>query len=154
MVIDPVQPDQFDAEVRALALPGYLGLLTSGSLVDAVYADALTQTQADLVFAAGAAHSPDPAYQTKLNRTVSQSLFSDSDPRFVIARALVLTLLDEVNLLRQRLADQDAAVAAATSLADLKTRWAAVASADPVPQRTAAQAKSAVANKIQSGSAD
>ena len=71
-----------------------------------------------------------------------------------ILRAVVLTLVDEINLLRQRLAAQDAVVAAATSLADLKSRWATMASASPVPDRTPVQAKNAIAAKLNSGGAD
>jgi len=68
--------------------------------------------------------------------------------------SVVLTLVDEVNLLRQRLAAQDAVVAAATSLANLKSDWATMASARPVPDRTPAQAKNAIASKLNSGGAD
>jgi hypothetical protein len=71
-----------------------------------------------------------------------------------VLRAVFLVALDEINLLRQRLAALDGAVAAATSLADLKTRWSTVASAQPVPDRTAAQGKQAVLNKAGSAAAD
>jgi len=68
-----------------------------------------------------------------------------------VLRAIVLLVLDEINDLRTRDRDRAADVAAATSLADLKTRWAARSS---LTDRTAAQARTAIRNKIDSGSAD
>lgn len=66
-------------------------------------------------------------------------------------RALALILLDEFNTLRQRDRDRSVDVAAATSLADLKTRWAARSTLD---DRTIQQLKNAYENKIDAGSAD
>jgi hypothetical protein len=66
-------------------------------------------------------------------------------------RAIVLTLVDEINLLRQWITSFKAAVAASSSLANLQTRVAALAS---VPDRTPVQAKTAITNKIDSGAAD
>ena len=60
-------------------------------------------------------------------------------------KAVVLVLVDEINLLRGWIAGFKAAVAASTSLADLKTRVAATAA---MPDRTGAQAKTAIANKV------
>jgi hypothetical protein len=73
---------------------------------------------------------------------------------YKLLRSVLLVAVDEINLLRGRCRDQDAAVAAATSLADLKTRWAAVASADPLPDRTVQQAYNAVKAKVNSGVPD
>jgi len=66
-------------------------------------------------------------------------------------RAIMLILLDELNILRQRDRDRSADVAAATSLADLKTRWAGRSS---LTDRTVDQAKTAFQAKIDSGAAD
>lgn len=60
-------------------------------------------------------------------------------------RAIVLLLLDELNAHSTTEAGIVAAVAAATSLADLKTRMAVVAT---VPQRTIAQMVGAIKSKI------
>jgi len=87
-------------------------------------------------------------------RATASAIFDRADGDGQILRAVVLTLVDEVNLLRQRLAAQDAVVAAATSLANLKSGWATMASARPVPGRTAAQAKGAIISKLNSGGAD
>ena len=63
-----------------------------------------------------------------------------------IVKGLGLTILDEINLLRQWTTDYKAVVAAATTLADLKTR---VASMPALTQRTVAQLKDAVLTKAQ-----
>ena len=60
-------------------------------------------------------------------------------------KAVVLVLVDEINLLRGWITGFKAAVAASTSLADLKTRVAATAA---MPDRTREQAKTAIANKV------
>jgi hypothetical protein len=73
------------------------------------------------------------------------------DELFILIRAVLLTILDETDTLRARIRAQDQAVAAAASLADLKTRWAALA---PLPDVSVATAKQAIANKIDSGNAD
>jgi len=104
---------------------------------------AVTQAQVDAAMAAK-------------RRAAADAIFNragiDGDGQ--ILRAVVLTLVDEVNLLRQRLAAQDAVVAAATSLADLKSRWATMASTRPVPDRTPVQSKNAITSKLNSGGAD
>jgi len=69
----------------------------------------------------------------------------------ILIRAVAALLVDELNVLRQQFRDQAAAVAAATSLADLKTRWAALSA---TPDRTLAQARTAIANKINAGMVD
>ena len=64
----------------------------------------------------------------------------------LITKGLALTILDELNRIAQRLRDGDAAVQAAVSLADLKTRVGALL---PIPDRTVAQLKAAVQAKVQ-----
>jgi len=103
--------------------------------------DAVTQAQVD-------------AAKAVKRRAAASAIFGRDDGDGQILRAVVLTLVDEVNLLRQRLAAQDAVVAAATSLANLKSDWATMASARPVPDRTPVQAKNAIAAKLNSGGAD
>ena len=66
-------------------------------------------------------------------------------------RAALLIILDEMNILRTRDRDRSADVAAATNLADLKTRWAARAALD---DRTAAQIKTSLKARIDAGDAD
>lgn len=76
---------------------------------------------------------------------------NDPSPISKVNRAVLLIVLDEINLLRERFNDIATDVAAAVSLADLKTRWAARSS---LSDRTAAQLKTAAAAKLNSGAAD
>jgi hypothetical protein len=66
-------------------------------------------------------------------------------------RTVAALLVDEVNILRQWLASFKVEVAAATTLADLKTR---VAGLPATPDRTLTQAKTAYETKVDSGAAD
>lgn len=62
-----------------------------------------------------------------------------------LPRATLLVSVDEINALRQWIESFKAATAAATSLSDLKTRVAALSA---MPDRTTAQAKTAITNKL------
>lgn len=84
-------------------------------------------------------------------RAAAVSLLNAPDASPKVLRAAVLLLIDEINLLRQRDVDRAADVAAATNLADLKTRWAARSA---LAARTLAQAKTAITNHINAGDAD
>lgn len=66
-------------------------------------------------------------------------------------RALLLVMMDELNLLRAWVTSFKAAVAASTNLANLQTRVAALNS---LPQRTASQIRPAVQGKMTAGDAD
>ncbi len=63
-------------------------------------------------------------------------------------RAIAALAIDEINTLREWIVSFQAAVAAASSLANLQTRVAALPS---LPDRTLAQAKAAFINKVNSG---
>jgi hypothetical protein len=99
-------------------------------------------------------------YQTFIAPAATEQRVRDSsadkvvtDPSAVgrAVRGAAAVLVDEINALRQRDRDRADDVAAATSLADLKVRWAARAA---LADRTLAQAKSAIQNKITTGVAD
>jgi len=103
--------------------------------------DAVTQAQVD-------------AALTALLRTQAKALYdllTTHTGEAKVVRALVAVLLDEINTLRGWLASFKTEVAAAASLADLKTR---VATLPPTPDRTPAQAKTAITQKIDGGSVD
>ncbi len=68
-----------------------------------------------------------------------------------VARAVIAVAIDEINILREWVAAFKVEVAAAASLADLKTR---VATLPATPDRTLAQAKTAITNKINAGTVD
>lgn len=65
-----------------------------------------------------------------------------------IVRAAVLVIMDELNVHSTRLQQILNATAAATTLANFKTGMAAI---QPIPQRTAAQLKTAIRTKIGNG---
>jgi hypothetical protein len=70
---------------------------------------------------------------------------------YMIDRAIAMVVIDEINSIRQWIMDFKAATAAAASLADFKTKVAAL---NDMPQRTGAQARAAINNKLSSGSVD
>jgi hypothetical protein len=73
----------------------------------------------------------------------------DADAK--LKRAIASVLVDEVNILRGLWMSFKAEVAAATNLADLKAR---VANLPNTPDRTLAQAKTAIANRLDDGTVD
>jgi hypothetical protein len=96
----------------------------------------------------GTAHA---AWELLKDRADATTDLSDLTAPNKLLRALLLTLLDELNALREWLVSFKAATAAATSLTNLQTRVAAL---PDMPDRTAAQARTAIGNKISSGAAD
>lgn len=66
-------------------------------------------------------------------------------------RATAAVMVDELNALREWITSFKAAVAAATNLANLQARVAALGN---LPDRTLAQAKTALAGRIDDGTAD
>jgi len=105
----------------------------------------MTQAEKDAVDAALAAENVTTVRTGAKNKIVGFAIDQ------VILRALADVIKDEINIMRQRDRDRSADVAAAVSLADLKTRWALRSSLD---DRTLAQLKTAINNKIDSGSVD
>jgi len=71
--------------------------------------------------------------------------------QFARDRAIVIAIKDEINLIRQWLTSFKVEVSSSTSLADLKKR---VSTLPNMPDRTTAQAKSALNDIITSGEAD
>lgn len=92
--------------------------------------------------------SPDP---TALLHANAKSLFLQTDPEGLSKRIVASILIDEINSLRAWITAFKAATAAATSLADFKTRVAAL---DAMPARTMAQAKTAYNNRADDGTVD
>jgi hypothetical protein len=103
-----------------------------------------TQEEIDADAAAAAQSAADVAAAQAAAAAAVLELEAQLDNAQRITKGLALTLLDEVNLLRDWITSFKAATAAATSLANLQTRVAALAN---VPERTAAQLKTAVYNK-------
>lgn len=76
---------------------------------------------------------------------------ADTTPLYKVLRAEAAVLVDENNVLREWLMAFQVQVAASTTLADLKTR---VATLSALPDRTLAQAKTAIQAKITNGLVD
>ncbi len=85
------------------------------------------------------------------SRAGAKNSVDELSPEGVRLRAALLVIMEEMNLLRGWLASFKSEVAAATNLADLKTR---VATLPATPDRTASQLKTAIKNKIYAGNAD
>ncbi len=130
--------------------PGDFTMKETGGVVSITYGPSVTQTQKNQAAALIAAWvSPSEAQENKdLARLL---LDSTPEPMARLARAVSLVTLDEINLLRQWITSFKAAVAAASSLADLKTRVAALSN---TPDRTPAQLRNAVRNRIETSDAD
>ncbi len=73
---------------------------------------------------------------------------SAADPDARAYRAIAAVAIDEINILREWIVSFQAAVAAATSLANLQTRVAALAN---LPDRTLTQARNAFIVRVNSG---
>ena len=84
-------------------------------------------------------------------RRIAAALAEDTKAESKLMRALLSALLDELNLHATKINSILSAVDAATSLADLKTRIAAIAD---YPQRTMDQAVQSIKNKINNGDVD
>lgn len=84
-------------------------------------------------------------------RAGALALLDDTASNAKKDRAMLLVLIDELNILRGRFNDLATDVAAATSLVDLKTRWALHTG---LADRNIGQVKPAVQNKISTGMAD
>lgn len=91
------------------------------------------------------------SFDTAQERTQATALVGDPQAQLKVLRALMLTAMDEINILREWLTSFKTQVAAASSLADLKTR---IAGLPDTPDRTAVQLRTAITNKISGGAAD
>lgn len=86
---------------------------------------------------------------TTAQRTAAVDTFlNDPNPASRTQRGAALVTMDELNLLRQWIMTFKAAVAAATTLADLKTRVAAL---NDLADRNAGQINGAIQNRINAG---
>jgi hypothetical protein len=91
------------------------------------------------------------AWVLALSKTEAQELVERVDLHGRALRAVVLTALDEVNILRDWVTQFKAATAGAATLAAFKT---AVAGLPSLNQRTPAQAKNALSARINTADAD
>lgn len=134
----------------------HLALIAGGVAIESVNSagivtpTSLQAAAAPIIAAFDPSPAADAAYLSAQAHTVSSGLFISGLGGLTL-RAIASVLVDELNLLRQRDRDRAIDVAASTSLADLKTRWAA---RSDLADRTLSQAKTALQNAITSGTAD
>jgi len=84
-------------------------------------------------------------------KTAAQNQLDERNALGILHRAVASVLVDEINALRDWLTAFKVAMAAATSLANLQTRVAALAN---TPDRTLAQARTAIKAAITGGTVD
>jgi hypothetical protein len=85
------------------------------------------------------------AIQAVLPNTQAKALYDDTSSDGRVLRAVVAAAVGEINTLREWIVSFQAAVAGAATLAALKT---AVAALPALPDRTAAQVRTAIRNGI------
>lgn len=86
-----------------------------------------------------------------LRREAKEMLDAQADRHAALMRALAMTTLSEVNILRDWITQFKAATAAATTLANLQTRVAALPA---VPTRTSQQLRDAIKKQVTDGNVD
>lgn len=105
-----------------------------------------------VITAFDASPAADVAWVNLAARTAAQqAVGTDKSAVYKVARAEAAVLVDEINALRQWIVNFKAAVAAASSLSNLQTRVAAL---PDMPDRTLAQAQTAITAKIAAGTVD
>lgn len=123
----------------------------------------LSPEESQAIEAEWAANPPLTAQQVldRLRAKAAALIDLAADAQAVKDRAILLVLLDEINVLRQEVntlrqrdVDRTADVAAATNLANLQTRWVARPALGAIALRTANQIRPAVQGKMTAGDAD
>ncbi len=152
--------NRLHATVEAVAPIHGVGPVTSGTAVGPgnvrvdFHPEATAQQQTDAAAAVAAFDWTQPAHDAWLNlkaRADAAATLDLTTADAKVLRGVALVLIDEVNALRQWLAAFKAETAAATNLANFQTR---VAGLPATPDRTLAQAKTAIQNAISAGSVD
>lgn len=148
--LKPIDGDKLQAEIAAAGLPvAAIAVIVSGSEIGIVFTRDLTAPEQTTLAGLVDAHVPWTAAQILAAvKEEAKAMYDRLDAMFRLLRGAMGMVVDENNLLRARLRDQDTAVAGASSLAALKTAWATVATASPMPDRTDAQARTALRNRI------
>ena len=132
-----------------LADGGVQRVMGVGAIPLAGDAQAYLDARADALFARAATEGTayDAAAATA-DLDDAKRLYDRLDLHARALRSVVLVSLDEINTLRSWITSFKVEVAAASSLADLKTR---VAGLPNTPARTAAQARTALRNHLDAG---
>lgn len=144
--------DQLHSELLASGLPGFTGVLTSGDNLFIEFTNPLTNAQQTTLNNLITAHIPDKNFtRSKLIERTKDRFTEIEDEGTKTDRSIALTAMDEINLLRDWITQFKLAVANAGTLAALKTNVAALPN---LPQRTPAQVKAAVINRMDTTDSD
>ena len=151
----PTSKQRIVVTLASAGVPVDTVTITGAASADVTYQTWATQTQRDqgaaLLAAFDWSDAAEQAYQVALSRPLAVSRLNLTDAQFMLLRGVVSVLVDEVNALRDWVTSFKAATAAATSLANLQTRVAALPA---MPDRTLAQARTAIVNAINAGTVD
>lgn len=139
---------RLDSDIRAasIAIDGISGVVSPYNPATVIVSPSNLQGAAQAIINAfDGSQAAQDAWQAGQDRNAAIVFMAAlaSNPRAF--RAVIGLSIDEVNTLREWITSFKSAVAAATSLANLQTRVAAL---PDVPDRTLAQAKTAFVNKI------
>ncbi len=134
----------------ALVIDGFSGMVSPYNPATIVVSPSNMQTAAQPIINAfdGSQSAQDAWNLIPQERKSAVAFITLNDPNARAYRAVVALAIDEINTLREWIVSFQAAVAAASSLANLQTRVAALPN---LPDRTLAQAKTAFIAKVNSG---
>lgn len=141
---------RLDSDIRAsVAIDGISGVVSPYDPVTVRVSPPNLQTAAQpIIDAFDGSQAAQDTWQAEENESTANTFMLALDPNSRAYRAVAGIMVDEINALRDWITSLKAAVASATTLADLKNRVAAL---DDLPDRTLAQAKAAFINKINQG---
>jgi hypothetical protein len=143
-----IDSHQRAVEILTAAGKSFVSTSINGDTITVQSADPTAQAVLDAVDWSAEAHA---AWQLLRMRRHATEHLDAAQKEAAILRALAMIVLDENNLLRDWITQFQAATAAATNLANLQTRVAALPS---VPQRTAVQLRDAIKKQVTDGNVD
>lgn len=151
-VIEFQYPTALPADWRALDLSDGTGahltfwnVAKLGTQPTQLQLESIEQSQAYIDYWAA------PAVTARARQAVADTLTNLHTDELERLRALISAAVDSDNVLRKRDRDRAADVAASTSFADLKTRWAARSSLDDI---TMSDVKTSMTNHLNAGDDD
>lgn len=142
---------RLDSDIRAasIAIDGISGVVSPYDPATVrVSPSNLQSTAQPIINAFDGSQTAQDAWVAAQNQTQAIAFMTALNNQARAYRAVAAIMVDEINALRDWVTAFKVATAAATSLADFKTRVAAL---PDLPDRTLAQAKSAFITKVQQG---
>ncbi len=140
-----------DLQNQGIYIDGITGMVSPYNPATVQVSPANLQTTAQpFINAFDGSQTAQDAWTLRVTDYQSHALpyMANPDPDARAYRAIAAIMVDEINTLREWIVSFQAAVAAASSLANLQTRVAALPN---LPDRTLAQARSAFISRVSSG---